>query len=113
MMREMMGENGESPIERAADLYRQNLASARGLRLLIALRRAKNRTGRWPSLLIHIAPTVPAEALIDPQNDGPFVYYRAGAGFRLYSAGPNGRDEYGKHGDDGRDDLPIWVPSER
>jgi hypothetical protein len=110
MMREMMGEDGESPIERAAVLYRQNLASACGLRLLIELRRAKNRTGLWPQSLDEIASTVPASVLIDPQNNGPFVYYRVNEGFRLYSAGPNGTDEYGRHGDNGRDDWPIWPP---
>jgi hypothetical protein len=97
---------------RSRELYLRVLCERRALRLLIELRRAKNRTGRWPSLLIHIAPAVPAVALIDPQNNGPFRYYRASEGFGLYSAGPNGRDEGGGRGY-GRDDWPIWPIQER
>jgi hypothetical protein len=89
------------------ELYHRMLCERRALRLLIELRRVKNRTGRWPSLLVHIAPDVPDAALIDPQNNGPFVYCLAADGFRLYSAGPNGRDEGGGRGY-GRDDWPIW-----
>ena len=108
-MRKTTGGWEGSPIEGPGSLYRRRLATARGLRLLIELRRAKNRTGRWPQNLDEIAPTVPARALIDPQNGGPFVYYRVSEGFWLYSAGPNGRDEYGRRRY-GRDDWPIWPP---
>jgi hypothetical protein len=111
--RDTTGGRWDSSIEATGSLYRRRLATTRGLRLVIELRRVKNRTGQWPSILKEVAPAVPASALIDPQNNGPFVYYRVGEGFWLYSAGPNGRDEYGRHGDDGRDDWPIWPPGNR
>jgi hypothetical protein len=91
------------------ELYHRMLCERRALRLIIESRRAKNRTGRWPSLLVHLAPDVPDAALIDPQNNGPFRYYRTSEGFRLYSTGPNGRDENGRRGSAG-DDWPIWPP---
>lgn len=75
--------------------------------ILIALRRHKDKTGAWPETLENIEPRLPDQMLIDPQNDGPFVYRRDANGFLFYSKGPNGIDE---HGSSKRpaDDWPIW-----
>jgi hypothetical protein len=92
-----------------AYLYRRSAATARGIRILIALRRFRNVTGRWPESLDEVNPSLPAEILTDPFNQGPFVYQRTSDAFRLYSKGRNNKDEDGKWDPDaGPDDWPIW-----
>lgn len=99
------GWTGES---RTHDLYRRVLCQRRAHHILIALRRFKNLTGYWPQELNVIALDLPPLALVDPQNDRAFVYERTGDGFRLYSTGPDGRDENGQRQFRGEDDWPIW-----
>ncbi len=82
-------------------------ATRRATPILIALRRHKEETGRWPETLENIEPKLPAQMLIDPQNNGPFVYKRNGDSFVLYSKGPNGLDERGSSSRPA-DDWPIW-----
>mgnify|MGYP001602820621 CR=1 FL=1 len=95
------------------ELYHRLLCERRAHRILIELRHYKNKTGRWPDSLDAIKYSLPAEALIDPQNGCPYVYQTMEDGFRLYSIGPNGRDENGRHKSDGPDDRPIWPPWRR
>jgi len=92
--------------------YRALLAISRGIHVLVALRRYKNKHGRWPQSLDEIEPHVSAEALIDPFNDGPFVYRLTEDAFTLYSKGRNRIDENGKYRDP-FDDCPIWPPRGR
>jgi len=82
-------------------------STRKAMMILIALRRHKDKTGAWPERLENIEPRLPDQMLIDPQNDGPFVYRRDANGFLFYSKGPNGIDE---HGSSKRpaDDWPIW-----
>lgn len=94
--------------DRTGELYRRVLCERRAINVLIELRRFRNRTGHWPDQLEEIAPSVDPAALIDPQNGGPNVYQRIEEGFRLYSTGPNGKDENGEHTWNGPDDWPIW-----
>lgn len=84
------------------------LALRRGTRILIALRRHKNKVGRWPESLDQIQPQVPAEMFNDPFGSA-LVYKLAGDSFNLYSKGPNKIDEKGKRHND-CDDYPIWIP---
>jgi hypothetical protein len=61
---------------------------------------------------------VPAEALIDPQNNGSFVYECAGETFTLYSKGQNGTDNDGRRSlfpsddstppEQAEDDILFW-----
>jgi hypothetical protein len=44
--------------------------------------------------------------LVDPQNGGSYMYEKTQEGFRLYSTGPNGKDENGEHTWNGPDDWP-------
>ncbi|TSA52093.1 MAG: hypothetical protein D4R45_07460 [Planctomycetaceae bacterium] len=82
-------------------------AIRRATPILIALRRYKQETGVWPESLEQIEPKLPEQMLIDPQNNGPFVYKRDGDSFVFYSKGPNNIDEGGSYsGAD--DDWPIW-----
>jgi len=95
---------------RAGDLYRRVLCERRGHHILIALRRFKNETGDWPNRLEETASTLAPLALIDPQNGDAYVYRRTEDGFRLYSKGPNGKNENGRRWARGPDDWPIWPP---
>jgi hypothetical protein len=90
------------------DAYSKILALRRGSRLLIALKQYKNEYGTWPPSLDAIKSSVPPETLIDPQNNGSYVYRLTENGFRLYSTGPNGKDENGDYAPNGPDDLSIW-----
>jgi hypothetical protein len=97
-------------------VYLRLLTSGNGTLILIALRRYKDETGRWPEHLEQISTSLPAEALIDPVSGGAFVYKLTEGGFTLYSTGPNHIDEHGQYwgAEKGKpDDLPIWPPSSR
>lgn len=64
--------------------------------------------GRWPGNLDDVQSLLLGEVLIDPFNQGPFVYGLCPDGFTLYSVGPNRIDENGQHTSGGPDDWPIW-----
>lgn len=82
-------------------------ATQQATQILIALRRYKEKTGAWPETLEQIEPKLPEQILIDPQNNGTFVYKRDCDDFVLYSKGPNGIDEDGVASKPA-DDYPIW-----
>jgi len=82
-------------------------ATRKATPILIALRRYKDTTGAWPDALEGIEPKPSSQMLIDPQNDGSFVYKRNEDGFIFYSKGPNGIDESGSYKRPA-DDWPIW-----
>lgn len=86
-----------------------HLAELRAARILLALRRHKDRTGAWPATLAEIEGRIPPEALIDPLTKKPFVYRPAGDSLILYNVGPNGIDEGGTSGDD----YHFWPLSQR
>jgi hypothetical protein len=90
------------------DLYSRYLSSRKGGRIVLALRRYKNMKGHWPQSLHEIKPMVTEDVLIDPQNNGSFVYKRTDKDFILYSRGRNNIDEAGNKID--ADDWPIWLP---
>jgi hypothetical protein len=90
-------------------------SSRQAIRILIALRRYKEKTGTWPETLEQIEPKLPEQMLIDPQNNGPFIYKLAGNDFVFYSKGPNNIDEGGSHSGSA-DDWLVWprkiIPAE-
>jgi hypothetical protein len=97
-------------------MYLRHTATARGVRMLIALRRYRNESGEWPGNLDEIRSEVPAEILVDPFNKGDFVYKLTDDGVTLYSKGRNNIDEDGQCLIDSRkgpDDWPIWPPRNR
>ena len=104
----------QSSLEAAvADPYLRCAATARGVRILVALRRYRNTTGRWPESLEDIRPSLPPGILTDPLNKGPFIYKPASDAFRLYSRGRNNIDEDGqtRHGEafeELEDDIALW-----
>ena len=94
--------------EQARHKSRLRLSSIRrATPILIALRRHKEQIGVWPETLEQIKPKLPEQMLIDPQNNGPFVYKRDGDDFVFYSKGPNNIDEGGSQSGSA-DDWPIW-----
>jgi hypothetical protein len=97
----------EAPYYRIHDLYLRAIATQRGSQLIIALRRYKNKTGRWPENLDDIETTSPAEIFVDTINGDSFVYKLTEENFALYSKGKNNIDEGGKD-KRGRDDWLIW-----
>jgi hypothetical protein len=110
------GADRTDPVDRLRQLYLRLLIGRRASRILIALRRHKNRTGDWPESLDEIRPLVPGEVLVDPTNNGSFVYKLTDDGFTLYSRGENNIDENGQYkgSDPGEaDDWLIWPPRGR
>jgi len=99
--------------DRTHELYRRMLSERQGLRILIELRRFRDRTGQWPQSLDQVAAALPAGILLDPLSDRPYVYRRSEHGFSLHSVGANRVDEGGRHKWDGPDDWPIWPPRGR
>ena len=103
--------------KRMRESYSRKLASKRGLRILIALRRYRKEHHRWPDSLDEIRQRVSAEILVDPSNKGAFVYRLTDDGFTLYSKGENDLDEDGEYKGgrrrDGPDDWLIWPPRGR
>lgn len=83
------------------------IADRRGTEIFIALHQFRKKTGQWPESLEQIKDLVSEDTLIDPQNNGPFVYKLNESGFTLYSTGMNNIDEAGRYRN-GADDRPIW-----
>ena len=99
--------NRNSRRQREQRQYQRIHASRQAIRILIALRRYKEKTGMWPETLEQIEPKLPEQMLIAPQNNNPFIYKRDGDDFVFYSKGPNGIDEGGVASKPA-DDWPIW-----
>lgn len=103
----------EPLLPRIHELHIRLACDIRGARIIIAIRRYKNKTGNWPEKLQDIESPVPAEILVDPFNNSSFVYKLTDDGFKLYSKGKNNIDESGKFKYHGPDDWLIWPPKTR
>jgi hypothetical protein len=89
--------------------YLRTLALQRGSRLIVALRRYKNKSGNWPQSLDDIKPLALEEIFVDPINGGSFIYKLTDENFTLYSKGENGIDDSGLQDEEtGADDQLIW-----
>jgi hypothetical protein len=106
------GRDQQEKIDRIKEIYTRLLADRHGNQILIALRRFRNKTGKWPENLDELKSFAQAEIFIDPQNKGPFVYKLTDDGFIMYSKGPNNIDEGGtdKNGADDRAIWPLKIP---
>jgi hypothetical protein len=107
----------DSPIVsyyRFHDIYLRCTADNNISRLIVALRRYKNKDGRWPETLDVIKDLVPTEILVDPINRGSFVYKLNEDNFTIYSKGKNNIDDGGERDkQSGADDWLIWPTSSR
>ncbi|MHC4397540.1 MAG: hypothetical protein ACYS1A_18005 [Planctomycetota bacterium] len=112
-LQQQFGSTGDV-FDRTREIYLRLLADRRGNRILIALRRYKNKNDRWPESLDVIQSSLQAEIFVDPFNNGPFVYKLTEENFTLYSKGKNNIDEGGKRDNEsGADDWQIWPTSSR
>lgn len=90
----------EEAIRRRADLG----ATA----ILVAAERHRRATGTWPSSVAEIPKAVFPAPPLDPYTGRPFRILRIDEGLRVYSVGPNRRDEDGEHdGVESRDDVVV------
>ena len=87
--------------------YLRHIAQLRGSRLIVALRRYKNKNGNWPVSLDDMRFLASEEIFVDPINGGSFIYKLTDENFTLYSKGKNNIDENGKYKDEA-DDWQIW-----
>ncbi len=95
--------------QRIHEVYLRVKSDKQGCRIMVALRRCKNKTGHWPQSLDEVRHLVPEEIFIDPLNNGSFVYKLSDENFTLYSKGENGIDDGGMGDEEsGADDRPIW-----
>ncbi len=97
---------------RLHDVYLRSLTVRRGSRILIAIKQCQNEHGLRPDNLDAIKAGLPAEALIDPQNGGAFVYKLSGDAFMFYSKGKNGQDNQGRYSPPQSDDADMSAPAE-
>jgi len=79
------------------DLYLQAAADNKGSRLIIELRRYKNKNSKWPESLDDIKSIVPEEIFVDPLNNDSFIHKLTDDGFTIYSKGKNNIDEAGEY----------------
>lgn len=93
--------------------YEKALAYKRGLHILVAMKRYQKQHHSWPKSLDAIRQGLSDEILLDPLNEGEFVYRLTGDGFEFYSKGKNSIDERGQYKGSPEtrpDDWPIWPP---
>lgn len=98
------------------EAYLRASAQQKGSRIIIALRRYKNKNGSWPVSLDEVKSLAPKEIFTDPINGGSFVYKLTDDNFTLYSKGKNDIDEDGQYNWDPnshertteKDDRLIW-----
>jgi hypothetical protein len=115
---EMIAAMLQGPYHKIHDHYLRNIGQHKGSRLVIALRRYKNKHGRWPERLEDVKSLAPEGIFLDPTNNDSFVYRLTDDGFTLYSKGKNNIDENGESRTkkpDGTetDDILIWPPKSR
>jgi len=88
----------------------QSLAATRLLQVVLALKAQKHSLGSYPEALSGVVWQPPTE---DPFSGKPLVYQRQGSGFRLYSVGPNLKDDGGqepsKPGNISEEGDMVWV----
>jgi hypothetical protein len=66
-------------------------------RLVLALRIHRLEKGSYPETLDALAPAILPSVPQDPFAGKAFRYEREGAGFKVWSVGPNGKDEHGSN----------------
>jgi hypothetical protein len=84
----------------------------RNFRLALALAAYRSQHGRYPPTLADL-PAEPPVNTDDIFSGKPLIYRPSQDGYMLYSVGPNGRDDGGRHKADdpmgGSDDLGVGV----
>jgi hypothetical protein len=74
--------------------------------LALALRAIRSDRGNYPAKLEELSPKYVKNVPVDPFSEQPLLYRLEGAGYLLYSIGPNGKDDHGSAEPAG-DDLSV------
>lgn len=86
----------------------------RNLRVALAVEEYRADAGKYPATLGDLVPKYLAALPDDLYAGGPLTYRPTDAGYRLYSVGPNGRDDKGLRRDEEGgltgDDLTFVIP---
>ena len=103
----------ESYVYSMHSLFMRLKSDTSATRIIIALRRYKNKHGSWPEKLDDVKSLAPAEIFVDPVNGGSFIYKPTDESFLLYSKGQNNIDDGGERDEwfeeeTGADDWTIW-----
>ncbi len=85
-------------LPRAMQVFDYGVTRAREARIAVALRRWRLAHGSYPDSLDDLAALMP-EPPTDPFSGRAFHYRRDGAGFLIFSIGPNARDDSGENAD--------------
>lgn len=105
------------PLERAYVLQAHAEAERRATQLVFAIHLFEQQRGRWPRDLEELPAEHTRDVRVDPFTGRDFSYRLDADGFRLYSAGENGRDDGGAHvpsraadtsPEQAPDDLLFW-----
>jgi hypothetical protein len=75
--------------------------------LLIAAERHRQATGKWPETIADIDPNILADPPLDPYTGEPYRMYHADGRLRIYTLGPNLKDERGDY------DLDKWKDKDK
>jgi hypothetical protein len=79
----------------AADVVRRHLAGLRGTLLVAALEQYRAEHGRYPEQPAALVPENITALPLDPWTGDPFLYATTGDSCRVYSVGPDRRDDGG------------------
>ncbi len=92
----------------------QNIQMRRNLHVAVALAAYRSDNRHYPESLEELVPKYIASIPNDFFTNQPPIYRPNGAGYRLYSVGPNGKDDDGRSWPDiehaGADDIGIEIP---
>ena len=78
----------------------------------IALARFHEAEKRWPLRLDELVPKYADAVPLDVFTGGPIAYISRPDGYLLHSVGPNMRDDQGRSGAKGADDIVASIPAE-
>lgn len=91
-------------------LYERLVTKIELMKITIALEMYRIKVGRYPKRLEQLIPRQVSQLPRDPFSDRPYHYHRKGAGYVIYSVGPNCRDDGGRNNwNQGFDDISIQI----
>ena len=80
-------------------------------RTAIAIERYRSKTGAAPKTLDQLVPEFLEKPPVDPFDGAPLRYHSDAAGYKVYSIGPDGIDQGGEPGVEGKElDIVFEVP---
>jgi hypothetical protein len=87
----------------ASNAFFRSQAELGATAILIAAERHRRKTGKWPTAIKEIDPSILPRPPVDPFTGKPFrIEYHDGQ-IVIHSIGPNGKDEHGEY------DPKRWI----